>query len=276
MAICTAQTAHEKVSSFVTLGCSLLSNSTSLKMLCGDKISRTHCDVMARFPPLQYYYLITGRKLKEVPFTTRHDGSESRRPSSVFSTEASSPSTNFHTSPGTPSTPSDSTASGLARDYLDNIFKIHGATLKHLLLRPQWRLNTEDLAQLVRSCPNLEQLGLGVEVANFNMLKLLIPFLPKLYAIRILDPPNSYALTEEMSAQGDEWQEEKITTEIGNSEWDQLRWIGLGSLLFEVRKTDRVGTTDEGGVTRRHKVVRRRPLSCVKHIEIWSIDKLER
>ena len=232
---------------------------------------------MARFPPLQYYYLITGRKLKEVPFSARHDSSESRRPSSVISTETSSPSTNFHTSPGTPSTPSDSTASGLARDYLDNIFKIHGATLKHLLLRPQWRLNTEDLALLVRSCPNLEQLGLGVEVANFNTLKLLVPFLPKLYAIRILDPPNSYALTEEMSAQGDEWQEQKITTELRNSEWDQLRWIGLGSLLFEACKIDRVGTTgDEEEVTRPHRVVRRRPLSYVKHIEIWSMDKLER
>ena len=230
---------------------------------------------MARFPPLQYYYLITGRKLNEVPFTTRHDGSESRRPSSVVSTEASSPSTNFHTSPETPSTPSDSTASGLARDYLDNIFKIHGAMLKHLLLRPQWRLNTEDLALLVRSCPNLEQLGLGVELANFNMLKLLIPFLPKLYAIRVLDPPNSYALTEEMSAQGEEWQEEKIAAEIRNSEWDRLRWIGLGSLLFEVHKSDRIQATNEEEVTRPHRVVRRRPLSCVKHIEIWSMDKLE-
>ena len=253
----------------------MLMRATSLKMLRGDKISRIHCDILARFPPLQYYYLITGRRLKDVPFTPRHESNQSRRASSIISTESSSPSTTLHASPGTPSTPSDTTSTGLARDYLDNIFKVHGATLKHLLLRPQWRLNTEDLARLVRSCPNLEQLGLGVEIANFNMLRLLIPFLPKLYAIRILDSPDNYTLTEELSAQGDEFQEDKIGNETWKNEWNTLRWIGLGSLIYEICKTEPVEAVDNGESVRYRKIVRRRPLSYVKNIEIWSLDKLE-
>ncbi|CDM30994.1 hypothetical protein DTO013E5_363 [Penicillium roqueforti] len=73
--------------------------------------------------------------------------------------------------------------------YLSNITTNHGATLRHLLLPSKWPLSTGMVARLVHSCPNLEQLALATEFSSMDSLGLLIPFLRKLKAIRLLIPP---------------------------------------------------------------------------------------
>ncbi|CAG8903884.1 unnamed protein product [Penicillium egyptiacum] len=75
--------------------------------------------------------------------------------------------------------------------YLSHITTNHGATLRHLLLPSKWPLSTGMVARLVHSCPNLEQLALATEFSSMDSLGLLIPFLRKLRAIRLLIPQTS-------------------------------------------------------------------------------------
>jgi len=44
------------------------------------------------------------------------------------------------------------------------------------------------IARLVHACPNLEQLALATETSSFDTMTLLVPFLRKLVAIRVLIP----------------------------------------------------------------------------------------
>lgn len=212
---------------------------SGMRMLRGDKISDLHCRMLPKFSSLEKYYLVTGRKLHDYHcthsqekigtyggFTAVDSGSSKSSGRSNSDTTTSSNSTpssavssvscTTHDPSMAPFTPSTEQApmSRLGRSYLDTIFKHHGSSLRHLLLMPQWRLSVEDLARLVHSCPNLEQVGLGLEEANFNMLRLLIPFLPKLYAIRILDNPNDSALTRNINRMNCGGQEEKIRDEL--------------------------------------------------------------
>ncbi|KAJ5952516.1 uncharacterized protein N7479_010929 [Penicillium vulpinum] len=96
-------------------------------------------------------------------------------------------------SPNTSASPaSQLNATANMRDlYLSHITTNHGATLRHLLLPSKWPLSTGMVARLVHSCPNLEQLALATEFASLDSLALLIPFLRKLKAIRLLIPQTS-------------------------------------------------------------------------------------
>ncbi|KOS47555.1 hypothetical protein ACN38_g1541 [Penicillium nordicum] len=103
------------------------------------------------------------------------------------------PSGNATNSPITSASPaSNLNAIANVRDlYLSHITTNHGATLRHLLLPSKWPLSTGMIARLVHSCPNLEQLALATEFSSIESLGLLIPFLRKLKAIRLLIPPSS-------------------------------------------------------------------------------------
>ncbi|KAJ5497080.1 hypothetical protein N7463_009067 [Penicillium fimorum] len=93
-------------------------------------------------------------------------------------------------SPITSASPaSQLSATASLRDlYLSHITTSHGATLRHLLLPSKWPLSTGMVARLVHSCPNLEQLALATEFSSMDSLGLLIPFLRKLKALRLLIP----------------------------------------------------------------------------------------
>ena len=228
----------------------------NLKMLRGDKVSKIHCDTMGKFRELESYYLITGRKpnhcypnpliksdgvkgssglcfglMDSMPNSDSSGGSNSGASNSTSSTPQSTISTTSSASCPTqnsipPHTPlsSSNTLSQMGRDYLENIYKYHGTSLRRLLLMPQWRLSSEDLARLVRNCPNLEQVGLGLEVANFNMLRLLIPFLPKLYAIRILENLDDSTLTDSVSNLGPDWSDENVGDDLGKMGFDTVSY----------------------------------------------------
>ena len=228
----------------------------NLKMLRGDKVSKLHCNTMGKFRELESYYLVTGRKpnhcsqnlsatvnsvrgvnglgtgITDSIMNSDSSGggnsgtsnSPGSTPQSTIST-TSSASCPMHnaTAPYTP--PSEmNTLSQLGRNYLENIYKYHGPSLRHLLLMPQWRLSSEDVACLVRKCPNLEQVGLGIEVADFNMLRLLIPFLPKLYAIRILDNLDDSSLTDSVSGLGCLWNDDKVGDDLWKMGFDTVSY----------------------------------------------------
>ncbi|KAJ5208018.1 hypothetical protein N7449_002397 [Penicillium cf. viridicatum] len=83
--------------------------------------------------------------------------------------------------------------------YLKTIMMNHGTTLRHLLLCSKWTLSTSDVVRLVQSCPNLEQLALATDFSAMESLGLLVPFLRKLAALRLLIPPNSPAAQSDQS-----------------------------------------------------------------------------
>src|SRR5271156_1969799 len=61
----------------------------------------------------------------------------------------------------------------------------HGATLRHLMLPAFWNLPTSWIAKLFRTCPNITQLSLAMKCEILEGMSILVPFLRKLWAIRV-------------------------------------------------------------------------------------------
>ncbi|SLM36420.1 F-box domain [Lasallia pustulata] len=238
----------------------------SPKMIRGDKISRQHCEWLGtNLVGLERYYLIGATQ----PCERKSNGQRVRTPSDNVNPYPSTPV------PSTPSTPIDPTAISLGKDYLDLVCKNHGSTLRHLLLKPQWRLSSEDLGRLVRCCPNLEQLGVGLEVADLDILCILMPFLPKLSALRILDDPQNGAFAEAMKRIDDAFPENDMGPELAKPEYSQLRWLGLGNMVFEVKGLVRLGGVDTNGENFIMRDIKRASREDVQHVEIWGMDSME-
>ncbi|OJD13155.1 hypothetical protein AJ78_06358 [Emergomyces pasteurianus Ep9510] len=72
--------------------------------------------------------------------------------------------------------------------FLQGLTPNLGLRLRHLLLPSRWTLTPHLIARLVRGCPNLEQLALATEMSSMETLSLLLPFLRKLVALRLLIP----------------------------------------------------------------------------------------
>ena len=235
------------------------------KMIRGDKISRMHCEFLGRITGLERYYLIGAIQLCGKQSNDNHVRTRS-------GTATPYPSTPV---PSTPSTPSDPTAISLGKEYLDLLCKNHGSTLRHLLLKPQWRLSSEDMARLVRCCPNLEQLGIGVEVDDLEILYLLIPFLPKLSALRILDNPHNSAFIKALEQCCHASFDDKIGLEMSKPEYKQLRWLGMGGLVFEFKGYTLLEELDKNGEKLFSRDIRKAAMEDVQHIEIWRMDSME-
>ncbi|KAI9878215.1 MAG: hypothetical protein M1830_001559 [Pleopsidium flavum] len=233
----------------------------NLKMMRGDNWSRTHCDLLSKTTGLQKLYLISAKKERKEQLNGTVDGIRSLRASSH--------------PPVTPATPSGLSATSLGKDYLAALSENHGTTLRHLLLPSQWRLGSDDIAKLVRSCPHLEQLGLCIEKPDLNLFRHLLPFLPKLFAIRILENPNSSAFSDDLHAHSDETHERKISRDISKRENSSLKWLGICDLLFEVGRMVSLGEIAENGEPLFTRTVKRVSLDAVKDIEIWGLDSLQ-
>lgn len=254
-----------------------------LRTLRGDKVNTMHINMLKKFQGLQKYYLLSGRILGDRPFTSKstniayndHASSTTGTPQSGLGSYADTPIA--HQTPASPTSTMDgiATIAGLGPQYLDTIFKFHGASLRHLLLRPEWRFTSEDIARMIRDCPNLEQVGFGVETTNFNILRMMVPFLPKLYAVRMLDSPDSCDLTDAVSAKSEEWYIDQIGTEAYMANWKHLRWMGIGDYVFEINLGTTVVQSVDGGNVAYRKKVTRRPLVSVHDVEIWAMDRFE-
>lgn len=250
---------------------------THLKMLRIDKVSRQLCELFTQINSLEKIYLIG-------PRVHARNGSKDSS-NGVTPLPCSPPS-----STGSPGSIENNSIITLKEDYLNVITRHHGHTLKHLLLLPQWRLTDDDIARIVRQCPNLEQMGIGVEFDNFRQLRLLVPFLPNLTVIRLLGSPDDTTFIDkmrELDAQG--LHEDKIGEETVNREWSCLRYMELGSddMIFEIGNRELMEKQDGGGwipctnigwaqgkgVLRRS--ARKKKREDVKDIALWKMDSLE-
>lgn len=231
-------------------------NLTSMRQ---DRWSRMHCKTLGNFTGLESLYLLDSKKeTRDSPYGVINGGRSQGA------------------SPGTPSTPasgSGSAAMSLGRDYIEVLSTNHGQTLRQLLLAAQWRLGSDDIAKLVRSCPNLEQLGIGLEKNDFDLFRLLLPFLPKLVAIRILDNPDTSAFSQELKAYPDEFHENMMTENLCKREHRSLRWVGLCDMVFRVGKLLPLGDV-ENGEESFTRIVKRVSPHVVQDVEIWALDSL--
>ena len=234
-----------------------------LKMLRTNRITRSQAEFIRNTKGLERIYLV-GPQRPSRGYNGAGDGLESE--STPF---PNSPASSINSPSG------ECKTHNLKDEYLEAITQNHGKTLRHLLLMPQWRLSPDDIALIVRQCPNLEQLGIGVEYANFMNLRLLVPFLSKLTAIRLLDNPDDRAFAEKMKELANEGShEQKLGSESNHQDW-KVKWMEIGHLLFEVGQIELQFGPEDGAKGAWRRPVWRRPPEAAKHVEIFGMDTLE-
>jgi hypothetical protein len=247
------------------------------KSLRFDHLHRHHVVTLGKVGGLERLYLVNARhRKKKLP-----NGNATASPASDTSVEGppQSTMTNGHGRGRTPmngrATPSSpyNVASITLRDlYLDRICNTCGPTLRHLILPARWALPPPLVAQLIRSCPNLTQLSACIDCdaeASAPVLRLLVPFLSHLYAIRILDPAEPpgcasggseefrriKASHDRFVSHPDHIHIDKLSRILaehrnsnGTPEFVKLKYIGIGWKVFEVGGLvqERIGPSDGG------------------------------
>lgn len=231
---------------------------SSLKMLRADKASREQCSFLETFTGLEKLYFIGAQPFLGHKVKGTTSNGETALPNSPASSQSSS----------SPRNTDGANVMALKDEYLNAITSNHGRTLKHLLLLPQWRLTDDDIALIVRQCPNLEQLGIRADYSNFQHLRLLVPFLSNLTAIRILSSPDDPSFMEKMRELDERgMHEKKLSEETAKWSWSKLQYMELGGddLIFKIGNQD-------GGKAGWKKIVKKMAREEVKDIAIWALD----
>lgn len=224
------------------------------KALRLDQLHKRHTQDLARATGLERLYLVNAR---HVP---RHAGNSATAvtPSSQANSPLIAPaSCNGSSSGGIHSNRSTPTPSTSLRDlYMDSICNICGPTLKHLILPARWPLPQSLVARLVRSAPNLTQLSAPIMCSGLDILRFLVPFLTRLWALRILAPaPESIEgerlgsefrhLVEKLEVDSLEecydddenkgpFQLTRTAMERGAVDIPHLRYLGIADKVFEI------------------------------------------
>ncbi|KAJ5945698.1 hypothetical protein N7454_002537 [Penicillium verhagenii] len=167
-----------------------------IKSIRMDMVSKRNSEFLGNFKGLERIYFVSVTAdnpdcLNSPRFTNPPAPSALTPPVSEYP-HVSGNGTNAN-SPATLASPASQLHATLGgRDsYLSNITLNHGASLRHLLLSSKWPLSTAMVARLVHGCPNLEQLGLATDLACMESLGMLVPFLRKLVALRLMIPAGS-------------------------------------------------------------------------------------
>ncbi|EXJ56161.1 hypothetical protein A1O7_09092 [Cladophialophora yegresii CBS 114405] len=279
-----------------------------------DQLHRRHAQDLGKFVGLEKLYLINARhkqhRTEGPPVNIHNEISPKSADSLPFYKAATD---DVRSSRATPvrAVSATATASISLRDlYLDNICNVCGPTLKHLILPARWPLPTAITARLIRSCPNLTQLAAALDClgdSQAEALRLLVPRLSELWAIRVLAPLGQEACGEEGTKNVEAYEnfvnlpdhlhEEQMSTSLAarsggpspqTAKFVKLRYIGFGWKIWELGPAleEAVARTDdgyiEGGTDSQNKtsaVYRRRLKRIeekdVQHVEIWRMDSLD-
>lgn len=240
-----------------------------LRSIRTDKFNTAHSEILGQLSGLEKIYFV-GPQVRGKCYTNGLITNGVSKDITPFSQSPSSSSS----SPGK----SETTSLCILKDgYLDAITRSHGATLKHLLLLPQWRLTDTDLARMVRLCPNLEQLAMGTELAHLRHLELLLPFLTKLSAIRFLPNPDDGTFLDQMYQwDRDGTHAQSLSEECSKPEFGRMRWVDLGAenLIYELGPLYLAGQDENGSDVFRRPVMKA-PSCAVKDIAIWKFDSYD-
>ncbi|KAK4992257.1 hypothetical protein LTR50_001237 [Elasticomyces elasticus] len=158
----------------------------------------------------------------------------------------------------------------LGKEYLHVLTTHHGCSLEHLLLSDHWSLGEDEMAHLVRCCPNLTQLGLALDTSEHQVLRLLVPFLPKLIAIRILD---NGSLRKDLAVVYDERRMKSMSRDMWEMGRTSLKWIGIGDKIYQVGGDFQA--EDENGNLEWRREINAVGKGAVNDVEIWKLDALE-
>ncbi|KAL1649172.1 hypothetical protein SLS58_001746 [Diplodia intermedia] len=262
-----------------------------LKVMRGDVLDAKQATVMAQLKGLECLYIVNARRK---PARTTPNGispaannNGSNGTSNVFSGGTTDGTSPFGTTGnGQPDTPMSRESATIAGDYLAAITRHLGRTLRHLLLSDQWLLGGDVLMQLGRACPNLEQLGVALEEKSPDKMRQLLNSLPRLWALRILIRATTQELELMQSISGN-LHEQVIAFELRRKEWDRLKWLGIGDMVFlcggvrevpggaaaNTPKSPADPTMGEDLGVRR--IVKKVDREAVKDVEIWKMDSLD-
>ncbi|KAF2087242.1 hypothetical protein K490DRAFT_73674 [Saccharata proteae CBS 121410] len=231
-----------------------------LRVMRGDTLDSAQARIMPRLKGLECLYLVNNKR-------------KSSRPASI---NGFSPALGVPPASPSPDSPLSRENAAVAADYLAAITTNLGSTLRHLLLSDQWHLSKDILTKLARACPNLEQLGVALEEKSPECMRGIMIHLPKLWALRILvrAPRHEIELMESIS---NDLHETVIGFELSRPEWKNLRWLGLGNMVFRCgglqegpSGLDLDGNGGERGDLLR--VVRRVEVPMTELPEIWAMD----
>ncbi|KAF2165240.1 hypothetical protein M409DRAFT_67488 [Zasmidium cellare ATCC 36951] len=164
----------------------------------------------------------------------------------------------------------DADAAALGPEYLYTITRYHGDTLKHLLLSDHWWLSNDDVVDIVRYCPNLEQLGLAINTPDHNILRLMMPFLPNLQVVRVL---HNEHLTQHLRMVSHEERMWEMGNEAAQRPHQNMKMIGLGEHFYKVGKLVEL-LRENGAVERRREMSMVGKEEAMKY-EIWRLDCLD-
>jgi hypothetical protein len=247
-----------------------------IKSMRHDCVSRGHCEFLASISSLEKIYFVN-----PIRFSTDQSNSP-RQSSGPSSTHVTTPRSQSQTgsgishaggghpahteSPSSPPSPTNnfSQFTQLRDTFLYPILSNNGATLRHLLLPSRWSLPTSMIARMVHSCPNLEQVALAPDISALDTLRLLMPFLRKLVAVRILIPPSDKSLNgqsvpiingdngyfsistlSEIVELDDSLHLEKISATLADREvHSRLKMVGIGWKAWELGKFYAVPVSD--------------------------------
>jgi hypothetical protein len=135
------------------------------------------------------------------------------------------------------------------------------------LLWDQWHLSQDDIRELIRFCPNLEQLGIGVNNEDsLRAINLLLPFLPKLHALRLL-------LGNQVETECNNIDHHHEMKRSFAKLHSNLRYMGVGKRIFKLGNYYETITAD--GTVEPMMDVTEQKLEDVLHVDIWGMDRLD-
>ncbi|KAK5137249.1 hypothetical protein LTR08_000219 [Meristemomyces frigidus] len=217
---------------------------TDFRSLRINEVAPQHVELLRRSTGLEKLYIINSRAAK----------SHNDMASPIGLTPGNTP-------------PRDAGMTQLGKDYLHVLTRHHGQSLKHLLLHDQWALTVEDIANVVRYCPNLEQLGLAMSTSNHRVLRLLMPFLANMKAVRILHNEHvaeHMLMAAEMAI---------LSSDLGHEGCKHLQWLGIADAVYKVG--GRYSFVRDDGSSEWRREVTPSSRAEVQHVGIWGLDVLD-
>lgn len=208
----------------------------SLKSLRHDRLTKAFAQWLSEIRGLEELYIVNARHSSpSAPLSVAQPEVE------LISSTPSPSSTPPHQN-GMASLPRASLYSPIShslRDiYLDAICICHGPSLRHLILPSRWPLSPLLVAKLIRSCPNLSQFAFAIETpASIQAFRLIIPFMQRLWAIRLLTPSdgNSSRIRDfDAFVAREAENEQHMAEELARGDFQTLRYVGLGDAVWEI------------------------------------------
>lgn len=245
-----------------------------LKKLRIDVADERTAQALAEISGLQEFYLVD--RFAATSRLTSVSGSSVLETS--YSAAVTSEDKNASNStPVTPTTPHYQLPASvsLGSEFVAALSTNHGYSLRILLLSDRWKLGKEALSHLAKSCPNLCQLGVAIDGEQFLTLKAILPFCPKLFAVRILEGFETHATVMERMREirdaAPHAHVEVLGREVSKEEYKNVRYFGLGPLAFEFGRIIECG---QAGVKKRFVKVLTWD-EAKKMAEIFGMDSLD-